>query len=162
MQKLGFTQEQFEWLVSKGLEKAQTEEIVDYKKVQEDFNKNLTNHEKRNYNFVKTELHNILSGTEQEDLYKSVMTDTTAFKLVNRIMEYYGKGSNIGKEIGAKTQRETRNAPGKLDYLQALDKISSFMDTAPDEKTKQEFFKGLYGQIANDEDLTKIKDFIGG
>lgn len=39
LQKLGFTQEQFRWLVSKGLEKAQTEEIVDYKKVQEDFNK---------------------------------------------------------------------------------------------------------------------------
>lgn len=133
--ELGLSQEQAEGVIEMLV--SQEAAIQTPEAIVQNLNKNLTYEEKRAYKANCNILKQALQGTEHEELYNALVSDSVAVKILSKVINHMKGGMNVN---GARTQKEVRSAGRMLTGEQAVNEFTKYMTANPtaDHKAKKE------------------------
>lgn len=153
--ELGLSQEQAEGVIEMLV--SQEAAIQTPEAIVQNLNKNLTYEEKRAYKANCNILKQALQGTEHEELYNTLVSDSVAVKILSKVINHMKGGMNVNR---ARTEKETRTK----EYMtgsQAVDVFNKFLleniGKGADLKSKA---KEMLGMLATEEDRKYFNSII--
>jgi len=157
LKEMGFTQTQVEWFVEREI--ANNEEVAPKKptnaEIKENLNKSLTREEKSNYNGIKKLLADSLSGTELDKHIKSLETNDTMVKILNKI---YKKSLNQTGTLNNKTPRPKQKQMSTMSFEDAYGVLTKAINNKSlNEKT----INDLRSRVDDKEKFNQILKVIG-